>query len=59
MKSFPLITLHADLYERRFVARKCSAGFIFKVIVICLVILIPLATTYASGSKLHRCDNVL
>jgi len=54
MKSFPLITMHADLYERRFLARKMSAGFIFKVITIILVLVIPFITTYSSGKFWYR-----
>lgn len=52
MKKFPLVTLHSDMYQRRFIAKKHTTGYIFLLIVCCIVLAVPFMTTYASGSKL-------
>jgi len=53
MKSFPLITIHSDFYERRFLCKRHNTGYLFSVIVMLIVLFFPFITTYSSGSKCH------
>lgn len=52
MKKFPLVTLHSDFYERRFLAKRLTTGYAFALVVMFIMFAVPFITTYASGSKL-------
>ena len=52
MKSFPLLIVHTDYYQRRFLAKKCTTGFAFALIITAIVYITPFITCYSSGGKL-------
>lgn len=51
MARFPLLTIHSDFYERRYLCKRMTAGYTFKVVVLLIVFIVPFLTTYSSGCK--------
>ena len=51
MRKFPLIEIHSDFYQRRFLTKRCTTGYCFSIVVLVLMFALPFVTTYSSGSK--------
>lgn len=50
----PRVTVHKEFYLREYRTKCNSTGYLFKVAIIVLVVILPFITTYSTGGKIFH-----